>query len=150
MKLELCDKRKAIIAQAGHLLVLGGPGSGKTTRPFSPFILCSSERRGNRTSHELKSRVLMPFFAGLSGSRRSSGSTVIGLKIDWRGVDCNGVPLATIRVCETAECRFQIRVSSFLDGEVRNSWKVEQIDLRQKYPQLFNERRLKADCKLRR
>src|SRR3981189_1270719 len=31
MKLELCDKRKAIIAQAGHLLVLGGPGSGKTT-----------------------------------------------------------------------------------------------------------------------
>ena len=31
MKLELCNKRKAIIAQAGHLLVLGGPGSGKTT-----------------------------------------------------------------------------------------------------------------------
>lgn len=31
MKLELCDKRKAIIAQDGHLLVLGGPGSGKTT-----------------------------------------------------------------------------------------------------------------------
>jgi len=31
MKLKLCDKRKAIIAQPGHLLVLGGPGSGKTT-----------------------------------------------------------------------------------------------------------------------
>jgi DNA helicase-2/ATP-dependent DNA helicase PcrA len=31
MKMELCDKRKAIIAQTGHLLVLGGPGSGKTT-----------------------------------------------------------------------------------------------------------------------
>ena len=31
MKLELCDRRRAIIAQAGHLLVLGGPGSGKTT-----------------------------------------------------------------------------------------------------------------------
>jgi DNA helicase II / ATP-dependent DNA helicase PcrA len=31
VKLELCDKRKAIIAQGGHLLVLGGPGSGKTT-----------------------------------------------------------------------------------------------------------------------
>ncbi len=31
MKLELCDKRKAIISQTGHLLVLGGPGSGKTT-----------------------------------------------------------------------------------------------------------------------
>lgn len=31
MKLELCDKRKAILAQDGHLLVLGGPGSGKTT-----------------------------------------------------------------------------------------------------------------------
>ncbi|HCL66102.1 MAG TPA: ATP-dependent helicase [Rhizobium sp.] len=31
MKVELCDKRKAIIAQDGHLLVLGGPGSGKTT-----------------------------------------------------------------------------------------------------------------------
>jgi DNA helicase II / ATP-dependent DNA helicase PcrA len=31
MKLELCNKRKAIIAQDGHLLVLGGPGSGKTT-----------------------------------------------------------------------------------------------------------------------
>jgi DNA helicase-2/ATP-dependent DNA helicase PcrA len=30
-KFELCDKRKAIIAQDGHLLVLGGPGSGKTT-----------------------------------------------------------------------------------------------------------------------
>jgi DNA helicase-2/ATP-dependent DNA helicase PcrA len=28
---DLCDKRKAIIAQEGHLLVLGGPGSGKTT-----------------------------------------------------------------------------------------------------------------------
>jgi len=31
MKLELCDKRKAILAQDGHTLVLGGPGSGKTT-----------------------------------------------------------------------------------------------------------------------
>ena len=31
MTIELCDKRKAIIAQTGHLLVLGGPGSGKTT-----------------------------------------------------------------------------------------------------------------------
>lgn len=31
MKLELCDKRRAIIAQGGSLLVLGGPGSGKTT-----------------------------------------------------------------------------------------------------------------------
>ncbi len=31
MKLELCEKRKAIIARDGHLLVLGGPGSGKTT-----------------------------------------------------------------------------------------------------------------------
>lgn len=31
MRIELCDKRKAIIAQSGHLLVLGGPGSGKTT-----------------------------------------------------------------------------------------------------------------------
>lgn len=31
MRLDLCDKRKAIIAQDGHLLVLGGPGSGKTT-----------------------------------------------------------------------------------------------------------------------
>jgi DNA helicase-2/ATP-dependent DNA helicase PcrA len=31
MNLDLCDKRKAIIAQVGHLLVLGGPGSGKTT-----------------------------------------------------------------------------------------------------------------------
>lgn len=31
MKLELCDKRKSIIAQDGSLLVLGGPGSGKTT-----------------------------------------------------------------------------------------------------------------------
>ncbi|HHM7859165.1 TPA: UvrD-helicase domain-containing protein [Pseudomonas aeruginosa] len=31
MKLELCEKRRAVIAQGGHLLVLGGPGSGKTT-----------------------------------------------------------------------------------------------------------------------
>jgi DNA helicase-2/ATP-dependent DNA helicase PcrA len=31
MNIELCDKRKAIVAQDGHLLVLGGPGSGKTT-----------------------------------------------------------------------------------------------------------------------
>jgi DNA helicase II / ATP-dependent DNA helicase PcrA len=31
MKLEMCDKRKTIIGQHGHLLVLGGPGSGKTT-----------------------------------------------------------------------------------------------------------------------
>ncbi len=31
MKPELCDKRKAIVAHDGHLLVLGGPGSGKTT-----------------------------------------------------------------------------------------------------------------------
>ncbi|MFG9451034.1 UvrD-helicase domain-containing protein [Pseudomonas aeruginosa] len=31
MKLELCEKRKTVIAQGGHLLVLGGPGSGKTT-----------------------------------------------------------------------------------------------------------------------
>jgi DNA helicase-2/ATP-dependent DNA helicase PcrA len=40
MKLELCDKRKAIIAQAGHLLVLGGPGSGKTT-----IALLKAQRR---------------------------------------------------------------------------------------------------------
>lgn len=31
MNVQLCDKRKAIIAEPGHLLVLGGPGSGKTT-----------------------------------------------------------------------------------------------------------------------
>ncbi|ERI12136.1 hypothetical protein ACI50E_09720 [Brucella sp. ZJ1_1] len=31
MKVDLCDKRKAIIAHDGHLLVLGGPGSGTTT-----------------------------------------------------------------------------------------------------------------------
>lgn len=31
MPIELCDKRRAVIAQDGHLLVLGGPGAGKTT-----------------------------------------------------------------------------------------------------------------------
>lgn len=31
MNFQLCDKRKAIIVEPGHLLVLGGPGSGKTT-----------------------------------------------------------------------------------------------------------------------
>jgi DNA helicase-2/ATP-dependent DNA helicase PcrA len=31
MNFQLCDQRKAIIAEPGHLLVLGGPGSGKTT-----------------------------------------------------------------------------------------------------------------------
>jgi DNA helicase II / ATP-dependent DNA helicase PcrA len=29
--LKLCDQRKALLASGGHLLVLGGPGSGKTT-----------------------------------------------------------------------------------------------------------------------
>jgi DNA helicase II / ATP-dependent DNA helicase PcrA len=31
MEIQLCDKRNEIIAHQGHLLVLGGPGSGKTT-----------------------------------------------------------------------------------------------------------------------
>ncbi len=31
MEIQLCDKRNEIIAHEGHLLVLGGPGSGKTT-----------------------------------------------------------------------------------------------------------------------
>jgi DNA helicase II / ATP-dependent DNA helicase PcrA len=31
MPIELCQKRQSIVAQAGHLLVLGGPGAGKTT-----------------------------------------------------------------------------------------------------------------------
>lgn len=31
MKIELCEKRKAILAEIGHLLVTGGPGAGKTT-----------------------------------------------------------------------------------------------------------------------
>ncbi len=31
MPFELCDTRKAILDQPGHLLVCGGPGSGKTT-----------------------------------------------------------------------------------------------------------------------
>jgi DNA helicase II / ATP-dependent DNA helicase PcrA len=31
LKIELCEKRKGILAEAGHLLVTGGPGSGKTT-----------------------------------------------------------------------------------------------------------------------
>ena len=31
MNFQLCDQRKAIIAEPGHLLLLGGPGSGKTT-----------------------------------------------------------------------------------------------------------------------
>jgi len=29
--IKLCEKRKAILKQAGHVLVTGGPGSGKTT-----------------------------------------------------------------------------------------------------------------------
>src|SRR4051794_15271744 len=29
--INLTDKQKAILAQSGHLLVTGGPGSGKTT-----------------------------------------------------------------------------------------------------------------------
>ena len=29
--LKLCDQRKALLRAGGHLLVLGGPGSGKTT-----------------------------------------------------------------------------------------------------------------------
>ena len=28
---EICDQRRAILERAGHMLVLGGPGSGKTT-----------------------------------------------------------------------------------------------------------------------
>ncbi len=28
---DLCDKRRSILGNAGHMLVLGGPGSGKTT-----------------------------------------------------------------------------------------------------------------------
>ena len=31
LKLEIDTKRKAILDQGGHLLVCGGPGSGKTT-----------------------------------------------------------------------------------------------------------------------
>src|SRR5437870_505291 len=30
-QMVLCDKRKAILRQEGHVLVTGGPGSGKTT-----------------------------------------------------------------------------------------------------------------------
>ena len=29
--LKICDKRRAILEGGGHMLVLGGPGSGKTT-----------------------------------------------------------------------------------------------------------------------
>jgi DNA helicase II / ATP-dependent DNA helicase PcrA len=31
LDLKLCDQRKALLGAGGHLLVLGGPGSGKTT-----------------------------------------------------------------------------------------------------------------------
>lgn len=31
MSIEICEKRKTILAQKGHLLVCGGPGCGKTT-----------------------------------------------------------------------------------------------------------------------
>jgi DNA helicase-2/ATP-dependent DNA helicase PcrA len=31
VSIDLCEKRKAIIAKEGHVLVMGGPGSGKTT-----------------------------------------------------------------------------------------------------------------------
>jgi len=30
-RFDICDKRRAILGNAGHMLVLGGPGSGKTT-----------------------------------------------------------------------------------------------------------------------
>jgi DNA helicase-2/ATP-dependent DNA helicase PcrA len=31
LKIELCEKRKALLAEKGHILAVGGPGSGKTT-----------------------------------------------------------------------------------------------------------------------
>jgi len=31
MELKICDKRKIILEATSHLLVEGGPGSGKTT-----------------------------------------------------------------------------------------------------------------------
>lgn len=31
MEIKLCEKRKALLAESGHILAVGGPGSGKTT-----------------------------------------------------------------------------------------------------------------------
>lgn len=45
MKLDLDDTRRAIIASAGHVLVTGGPGSGKTT----VALLKAKERCGTLT-----------------------------------------------------------------------------------------------------
>ena len=30
-RFKICDKRRAILEGVGHMLILGGPGSGKTT-----------------------------------------------------------------------------------------------------------------------
>jgi DNA helicase II / ATP-dependent DNA helicase PcrA len=87
--LKLCDQRKALLGAGGHLLVLGGPGSGKTTIALvkgAPRLrtalsrrnkrFCSSASRARRSRGEGRSRHRVAARNGDGGrsSRRASNA----------------------------------------------------------------------------
>jgi DNA helicase II / ATP-dependent DNA helicase PcrA len=83
-KLKLCDTRESIISTAGHLLIEGGPGSGKTT-----IALLKAQRIIEESVLLTNQKILFLSFARATIARIEEHAKAMLIKQDSKKIEIN-------------------------------------------------------------